>query len=260
MILFVSACDNGQAEQSEADKEKEVAETEVESVDELTELEKENEALRKEIAEKENRELKAELEAEEEDSLVSEDVDSEEETKEITVQEFTMEEQQEMNDMFYNWAVERAKIGGMAVTAIYFNHGAAGRGDWYAITPDGEVQTQNQDNPGFDHFGIHSLGGVAFYTPASGDFGADENAPFPSTAEGYSKIAVPSTNIHKYMLGDNGVVYELIGKKEQMSYTTGFGEYADDGTRGEFIPSVAFEISGDQDAQQEWQRILRMYR
>ena len=276
MILFVSACGDGQAEQSEADSEKETASTEEQSDDELTELEKENEELRKELAEKEKGEAEENAASEADNAEDSEDENEvkdeaasqndnektaavEEEPAELAVQEFTMEEQQEMTQRFYDWAVERAEIGNMAVTNMYFSHGAAGRGDWYAMTPDGEVQTQNQDNPGFDHFDIHAVGGVAFYQPASGDFGEDADAPFPSTAEGYSRLALPDTNIHKYMLADNGVVYELIGKKEQMSFSSGFGEYDDEGMSGEFPPRVEFEISGDQDAQHEWQRILGMY-
>ncbi|MEY8560194.1 hypothetical protein AALF85_05795 [Jeotgalicoccus halotolerans] len=273
MILFVSACSDGQTEQSEADSQEETASTEEQSDDELTELEKENEELRKELAEREKEEAEENAASEADKAEDSEDETAsqndpddseksaavEEETAELAVQEFTMEEQQEMTQHFYDWAIERAEIGNMAVTNMYFSHGAAGRGDWYAMTPDGEVQTQNQDNPGFDHFDIHAVGGVAFYQPASGDFGEDANAPVPSTAEGYSRLALPDTNIHKYMLADNGVVYELIGKREQMSFSSGFGEYDDEGTYGEFPPGVEFEISGDQDAQQEWKRILGMY-
>lgn len=47
MILFISACDDGQDEQSEADSKEEIAKTEVKSDGDLTELEKENEELRK---------------------------------------------------------------------------------------------------------------------------------------------------------------------------------------------------------------------
>lgn len=270
MILFVSACGDEQAEQSEADSQEETASTEKQSNDELTELEKENEELRKELAEKEKEEAEENTaseadKAEDSEGEAASQNDNkktaavEEETAELAVQEFTMEEQQEMTQHFYDWAIERAEIGNMAVTNMYFSHGAAGRGDWYAMTPDGEVQTQNQDNPGFDHFDIHAVGGVAFYQPASGDFGEDADAPFPGTAEGYSRLALPDTNIHKYMLADNGVVYELIGKKENMSFSSGFGEYDDEGTYGEYPPGSEFEISGDQDAQQEWKRILRMY-
>lgn len=287
MILFVSACSNGETE----DSTEEAASTE-ESSNELNKLEEENEKLRKELAEqeKEKAEQDVAVEAETEEysmegdesaeggSTVKDDADNKEDeaaleteqgkseessmvrkTTEAAVQEFTLEEQQEMTQLFYDWAVERAKIGNMAVTDMYFSHGAAGRGDWYAMTPDGEVQTQNQDNPGFSHFDIHAIGGVAFYQPASGDFGGDANAPFPSTADGYSRLALPDTNVHKYMLADNGVVYELIGKKEYMSFSSGFGEYDDEGTYGEYPPGREFEISGDQDAQQEWQRILGMY-
>ncbi|CAM4157982.1 hypothetical protein [Jeotgalicoccus halotolerans] len=270
MILFVSACGDEQAEQSEADSQEETASTEKQSNDELTELEKENEELRKELAEKEKEEAEENTaseadKAEDSEGEAASQNDNkktaavEEETAELAVQEFTMEEQQEMTQHFYDWAIERAEIGNMAVTNMYFSHGAAGHGDWYAMTPDGEVQTQNQDNPGFDHFDIHAVGGVAFYQPASGDFGEDADAPFPGTAEGYSRLALPDTNIHKYMLADNGVVYELIGKKENMSFSSGFGEYDDEGTYGEYPPRVEFEISGDQDAQQEWKRILGMY-
>ena len=220
MILFVSACSDGQTEQSEADSQEKTAATEEQSDDELTELEKENEELRKELAEKEKEEAEENTASEadkaedsEGEAATQNDQDDseksaavEEETAELAVQEFTMEEQQEMTQHFYDWAIERAEIGNMAVTNMYFSHGAAGRGDWYAMTPDGEVQTQNQDNPGFDHFEIHAVGGVAFYQPASGDFGEDADAPVPSTAEGYSRLALPDTNIHKYMLADNGVI------------------------------------------------------
>lgn len=70
MILFISACDDGQDEQSEADSKEEIAKTEVKSDDDLTELEKENEELRKKLAEKEKEEA-------EDDSAEKEPTDSE---------------------------------------------------------------------------------------------------------------------------------------------------------------------------------------
>lgn len=186
-----------------------------------------------------------------------EDILVEQEEKKMDTKRFTHEEKQEMTQSFYSWAIERAEIGNLAVTTRYFEHGAGGIGDWYAVTPDGQVQVQNQNNPGFDHFDIHAIGGVAFYKPLSEDYGADESAPTVGFAEGYDRLAVPETNIHKYMLADNGVVYELIAKKENMSFSTGFGEYADDGSIGDFRPTVQFEISKDEDAQREWRRILK---
>ena len=148
MILFVSACGDGQAEQSEADSQEETASTEEQSNDELKELEKENEELRKELAEKEKEEAEENTaseadKAEDSEGEAASQNDNkktaavEEETAELAVQEFTMEEQQEMTQHFYDWAIERAEIGNMAVTNMYFSHGAAGRGDWYAMTPNG---------------------------------------------------------------------------------------------------------------------------
>ena len=181
------------------------------------------------------------------------------ETPEFTAREFSEEEKQAMVNEFYNWAVERAEIGNLAVTDYYFGHGAAGHGDWYASTPHGDVQAQDLDNPGFDAFDIHAVGGVVFYNPLSGDYGADENTEVESTASGYQTMAVDGTDIHKYMLADNGVVYEHASVKEETSLSSGFGEYNDDGTRGEYAPTSEFEVSGDQEAQNEWQRILSEY-
>ncbi len=184
----------------------------------------------------------------------------EQDENQVSVSEFTDDEKREMTQLFYEWAIERAKIGNLAVTKMYFQHGAAGSGDWYALTSDGEVQVQDLNNPGFDYFDIHAVGGVAFYTPLSGDYGEDENAPFPGIAEGYHRLAVPDTHIHKYMLADNGTVYELIAKKENMGSSTGFGEYDDDGTVGDLTPTVEFKISEDEAAQDEWEKILNRFK
>lgn len=50
----------------------------------------------------------------------------------------------------------------MAVTSGFFDHGSAGRGDWYAVTPDGLAMAQDLDNPGYDYFPLHVVGGVTF--------------------------------------------------------------------------------------------------
>lgn len=270
MILFISACGDDQTEQNETGKVEKLTNEEIEELEkvnketcETLEEQGKSDVLEmcrklKEKEEKTGRESEADSEHEQDDDENIEDL-SVEETTDVEVQEFTIEEQQEMTQLFYDWAVERAEIGGMAVTKIYFSHGAGGSGDWYANTPDGEVQAQNLNNPGFEHFDIHAIGGVAFYHPISGDYGIDEYAHVPGVGEGYSRLAKSDTNIHKYMLADNGVVYELIAKRENTALSSGFGEYADDGTRGDFTPNAEFEISQDQDAQQKWQRILGMY-
>ncbi|WP_051220454.1 hypothetical protein [Jeotgalicoccus marinus] len=237
--------DNEADEHEVEDNETDTAEEETSTESEATEETDENDDT--EIAETED-----DMETEESNREVAE-------TPEFTAREFSEEEKQAMNDEFYNWAVERAEIGNLAVTDYYFGHGAAGHGDWYASTPHGDVQAQDLDNPGFDAFDIHAVGGVVFYNPLSGEYGADENTEVESTASGYQTMAVDDTNIHKYMLADNGVVYEHISAKEETSLSSGFGEYNDDGTRGEYTPTSGFEVSGDQEAQNEWQRILSEY-
>ena len=204
--------------------------------------------------ESQNEETEETDESAEDNTEVAED----EAHQETAVREFTDAEKQAMVDEFYTWAVERAEVGGMAVNDYYFGHGAAGRGDWYATTPHGDVQVQDQDNPGFDAFNIHAIGGIVFYQPISGDYGADENTEVESTASGYQTMAIDGTDIHKYMLADNGVVYEHISVKEETSLSSGFGEFNDDGTRGEYAPASRFEVSGDQDAQENG-RILSKY-
>lgn len=241
-LIFISACEGKQFSQDKDDSIENKTDTEVESV-----------VNEESNAEEKIEDLNLDEQGHEEDAIV------EKKDLNMAIEEFTYEAKRDMTQSFYNWAVERAKIGNMAVTTRYFEHGAGGIGDWYAVTPDGEVQTQNHDNPGFGHFDIHAIGGVAFYQPLSGDYGIDEKAPTVGFAEGYHRLAVEGSNINKYMLADNGVVYELIAKKENMSFSTGFGEYADDGTRGDFKPTVQFKISEDQDAQQEWRRILGTY-
>lgn len=258
----VNSEENSQEVEGEEEANQEVDTSEEETSEENDESDNANEADENtengeseedEQVEEDATESETEPEVEESNEEVAE-------SPEFTVREFSDKEKQAMNKEFYNWAVERAEIGGMAVTPYFFTHGAAGSGDWYANTPDGEAQVQNLNNPGFDHFDIHVIGGVAFYQPSSGIVGTDNLEGVPGTAQGYSNIAVPETNIHKYILADNGVVYELIAPKENMSFSSGFGEYADNGKReGGIEVDKNFEISGDQDAQKEWQRILSNY-
>lgn len=179
----------------------------------------------------------------------------------ISQRQYSDKEKKAMQQEFLDWAVSRAKTGGLAVSDRYFDHGAAGRGDWFAVTPDGEIQVQqNEENlPGFDAFDIHALGGVVFYTSAKGVKGLDKNAWEASTAEGYSNLADDSQTIHKYLLGDNGVVYELIGHVAKTSFSTGFGEYSDDGQSKDSTNGSVFKVSEDQDAQNKWQQIVANY-
>jgi len=168
-------------------------------------------------------------------------------------------QREQINLVFLEWAGQRAAIGNMAVSGWYFDHGAAGRGDWYANTPDGQVQVQNQDLPGKSAFPIRAIGGCVFYTSKDGGIGKQELAA-GSFAENYSVKMDFSKPVSKYLLGDNGVVYELkTGNGEMVSTNTGFGEYADDGSIGEYTPGVSFQISEDQAAQEKLQELIQRY-
>src|SRR5699024_3166025 len=179
----------------------------------------------------------------------------------ITQRRYSDKEKSAMQQEFLDWAVSRAKTGDLAVSNRYFDHGAAGQGDWFAETPDGEIQVQENEAgiPGYDAFAIHALGGVVFYTSSGQVTGYDEDTEKASTAEGYSKVADDSQSINKYLLADNGVVYELITPVAKTSFSTGFGEYADDGKTKDSTNGKIFKISKDQDAQNKWQQILANY-
>ncbi|MDH6364382.1 hypothetical protein M2139_001313 [Enterococcus sp. PF1-24] len=79
---------------------------------------------------------------------------------------YSKEEKIQINNEFVTWAGKQGEKGGLAVNSEYFNHGAAGFGDWYAVTDDGLIQVQqpmDPGRPGADGVPIHCLGGVVFY-------------------------------------------------------------------------------------------------
>lgn len=59
----------------------------------------------------------------------------------------TIDQKKQINADVLNWAAERATVGHMAVSDWYFDHGSAGLGDWYANTPDGQVQVSASTKP-----------------------------------------------------------------------------------------------------------------
>ncbi len=166
------------------------------------------------------------------------------------------DKKQEINDQFLLWAIEQAKVGNMAVTSRYFDHGAAGRGDWYANTPDGEVQVQDNGYPGAGSYDIHSIGGCVFYTAADGTIGLDEKAEQASTAESYYINLDPSKPVHIYLLGDNDQVYEYIFIPQKDGYANVFGELEDNGTHGQYGPKNSFSISNDKAAKEKLNELI----
>lgn len=185
--------------------------------------------------------------------------DSEEKVISKKVRKFTFEEEQAMQNEFLAWADKRARTAGLGVTKLYFSHGAGGSGDWYMASPDGDVQVQDLDNPGFEAFEIHAVTGVTFFETNDGEVGDVGMDWYKMLASGYAPKLQPGGRLHKYILADNGRVYEIIYPTGMASGSSGFGEYADSGQRGDFEPDKMATISGDQAAQQKWQEILNKY-
>lgn len=66
--------------------------------------------------------------------------------------------------------------------------------------------------------------------------------------------------MHRYLLGDNGIVYELIASVDEIgSFSGSYGMYAEDGKKKEREPEFTFKVSDDVDAQKEWTHILEGY-
>ena len=188
-------------------------------------------------------------------SASSEASTSSESPKQINL---TPSQKEQISNDFLNWASDRATMGNMAVTGDYFDHGAAGMGDWYANTPDGEVQVQDQNNPGPSAFPIHAIGGCVFLTMKDGSTGLQDSI-VESTAGGYSDNADMSMPVTKYLLGDNGTVYELKTEDGNVGLSTGFGEYSDSGQSNSYKPNRSFIVSKDQNAQIELQQLIKQY-
>ncbi|MCH4984412.1 Ig-like domain-containing protein [Macrococcoides goetzii] len=181
--------------------------------------------------------------------------------KQLAVKKFTLAERYAITNDFVKWASVKAKKEHKAVTTKFFDHGAAGKGDWYAGTPHGHMQVQDFNNPGYYAFGLHAIGGVAFYSPKDNQYGYSKDGYNTYTAEGYFNIAKPKTYVTKYVLGDNGVVYELKKKREHMSFSAGFGEYNDNGYGGTFTPGKGYNmiVSKDKAAQAKLKAIMKKY-
>lgn len=176
----------------------------------------------------------------------------------ITGQLGNDEAKEYIQQAFYKWAKTAAKERNQAVSDWYFAHGAAGFGDWFANTTDGQMQMRTGDRPGKAAFPLHCVAGVVFYTAQDGTIGADD-LQRGSFADNYKLNMDTSQPVSKYILGDNGVVYELkTGNGEEVTTATGFSQY-DDEEKHVLEEPPTFQVSQDEAAQKELQRIIRNY-
>ncbi|MHC5372741.1 hypothetical protein ACYSNU_02970 [Enterococcus sp. LJL120] len=201
-----------------------------------------------------------------ESSTTSSEASTNSSTATTTIRVYSEAEKQAITETFLNWADSRAETAGMAVNSNYFNHGASGIGDWYAVTSDGLIQVQQQSEnglPGYDSFPLHSLGGIVWYYSVNGVTGitdeVDDPQNSPSTAVGFSNVADSQQPFTKYILADNGVVYEA---QTSSAFSDGFYVAGDDGDLYSYYSpesQLVFQKSQDTAAQTELQSILSQY-
>lgn len=173
-----------------------------------------------------------------------------------TTHSYTDSQKAAISHDFLNWAGQRAEVGNMAVSDWYFDHGADDPGDWYAETPDGRILVQHGEGDG-RHYPIQAVGGCIFYTALDGTTGIDSQL-YDSYARNYASNMDMSRPISKYLLGDNGVVYELkTGNGQTTNTEDGFALAPFSGSRN--TTPTPFIISQDTAAQQELKSLLAAY-
>lgn len=155
------------------------------------------------------------------------------------------------------WADNKASTDNKAVSGFYYSHGTGGLGDWYAKTPGGDIQVQNNNVPGVSGFKVHAIGGLMFYTAKDGTTGEDTSLNDGTGPIGYATNVDFDKTVTKYLFGDNGVVYELkLGNGETVTPLDGFGQLNDNGKHGSSAPKKSFKVSRDSDAKAELQKLI----
>ncbi|MDN6063172.1 MAG: hypothetical protein L0I39_06000 [Staphylococcus simulans] len=94
----------------------------------------------------------------------------------INKEKLSSQEQAKLKEEVMKWADKRANQQGLAASNRYFGAGEISTGDWYAMTPKGELQVSNQNEPGPKAFERHNLVGVVFYHSNHCVTGFDEKA------------------------------------------------------------------------------------
>lgn len=167
-------------------------------------------------------------------------------------------EKTEINNDFYNWADQRAKIGNMAISKYYFDHGSEDNGNlWYASTPDGDILIRNaSDTYSSKSYNLRKIGGFVFYTAKDGTTGKCDNIR-QDTDDGakYSSDQIDCTKpVDKYLLANNGIVYECKLNGETAEPDSGFNIKGEDN-----INSDDWIVSQDKAAQDEYRQLITKY-
>lgn len=173
---------------------------------------------------------------------------------------WTQQQKSDMNRDFYDWFAKRAKKTNHAVTPLFYTHTKHTIGDWYALTPDGDIQIQDNNMPGYFAFDHHVIGGLSMYTSNKGITGkTNEIYKYISTTN-YKKVAKPNTQVQKYILVDNGNVYELIADVSEIDFCSGFVPMDDYGKEQPISKKkMKFKRVSDNQMIEQWDKILHEY-
>lgn len=162
---------------------------------------------------------------------------------------------------FYKWAVQYGQGMGYAVTDWIFSPANnTVTSAWYAKTPNGLMQVTNAAV--YHQFKLHLLGGIVLFTSLQKQIGAVSKQQLQTGGASYAGYA-PQANLalpmYKYLLGDDGVVYEV---DNATSPLVGFGQVGlngqPDGQNATPVNGQIF-ISPDKNAQKAYQQILKPY-
>lgn len=166
-----------------------------------------------------------------------------------------------ISDKFYDWAVKRAETSNQAVTANFFYPSKGDDKAWFAQTPDGNMLvTKNNQSQQMD-FPIRALGGVVFYTALNGQTGHDPEIDYRDFELDYEINMDETMPASKYILGDNGKVYELIKVTgHPFKPTSGFEQYNRPEPEIKAVRNnEQFVVSKDEEAQAVLRQLIKAY-
>ena len=178
----------------------------------------------------------------------------------INKEKLSSQDQAKLKEEVMKWADKRAKQQGLAASNRYFGAGEISTGDWYAMTPKGELQVSNQNEPGPKAFERHNLVGVVLYHSNQGVTGFDEKAKDLSNIEGYRNVADLNQPITKYLFADDGKVYECQFKpSQQVTLSSGFAPKDHNDKDPNLRPDELFKPTEDETATELMNQLIKQY-
>lgn len=178
----------------------------------------------------------------------------------INKEKLSDKDKAEIKEKVLKWAGDQAKKEGLAASNRYFGAGEISIGDWYAMTPKGELQVSNQNAPGPKAFDRHNIVGVVVYHSNQGVTGFDKKAEDLSNIEGYKNVADMNQPITKYLFADDGKVYEYqFQPGKEVTLSSGFAPKDHNDKDPNLKPDQLFKESRNQSANDLMKKLVQQY-